>query len=90
MISFLQLLLNFTSNTGGGYINSWWTGGASSDDSTVLRFYIDGDPRFTVELVIANACGVAFGEQAAPWGNEWFGKGARTTGWWNSIPILVR
>lgn len=84
-----QVLLNHTLSEGHicGVVTSWWTGGATSDDSTTLRFYVDGEATASIVVDIANACGTAFGEESAPWGTEWFGKGARTTGWWNSIPI---
>ena len=70
-----------------GVILLWWTGGASSNDNTTLRFYIDGAAAPSVELQIARACGVGFGDEAVPWGNRFFGHAAKTTGWTNSIPI---
>lgn len=70
-----------------GVVNLWWTGGATSNDNTTLRFYVDGSAMPTIELQIARACGVGFGDEAAPWGNRFFGHGAATTGWSNSITI---
>jgi hypothetical protein len=29
--------------------------------------------------------GVGFDDQTAPWGTKWFGKGARTGGWYNNL-----
>ena len=70
-----------------GVVNLWWTGGAPSNDNTTLRFYVDGAAAPTIELQIARACGVGFGDEAAPWGTRLFGHGAATTGWSNAIPI---
>lgn len=70
-----------------GVVHQWWSGGASSNDNTTLRFYIDGAAAPSLELQIARACGVGWGDEAAPWGNRYFGHGAATTGWSNSIPI---
>jgi hypothetical protein len=70
-----------------GVIHMWWTGGASSNDNTTLRFYLDGAASPSIELQVARACGVGFGDESAPWGNRFFGHGAATTGWSNAIPI---
>ena len=70
-----------------GVVHLWWTGGASSNDNTTLRFYIDGEAAPSIELQIARACGVGWGDESAPWGTRFFGHGAATTGWSNAIPI---
>jgi len=33
------------------------------------------------------ACGVGFYDNQAPWGTEWFGKGASDSSWYNNFRI---
>ena len=69
-----------------GAVLLWWTGGASSNDNTTLRFYVDGEDLPSIELQVARACGVGFGDEAV-FGTRFFGHAAATTGWSNSIPV---
>ena len=41
--------------------------------------------RFHVEFTPSLACGVAFDNDAAPWGTAWFGKGSKSGGWFHNF-----
>ena len=49
-----------------GVMNHFWAAGAPAVDGAIVRYYVDGEARASVEFVVAMACGVGFGDQAAP------------------------
>jgi len=71
-----------------GVITHWWITGGLSTDFAVLRFYIDGEASASIVLQPGMACGVGFDDDTqAPWSNTWFGKGAKSGGWFNNMRI---
>jgi len=75
--------------SGIGYISYiWWTG-AEADSllgtDTILSYYVDGNPPLTVTLDML--AGIGFGDPAAPWGTEHFGKGAATGGVYSTLRV---
>jgi len=48
-----------------------------------IRYYIDGETNASIEFTPSLACGVGFYDTQAPWGTEWFGKGADDAGWYS-------
>ena len=52
-----------------------------------IRYYIDGETNASIEFTPSLACGVGFYDTQAPWGTEWFGKGADDAGWYNNFRI---
>ena len=39
-------------------------------------------------LLAAHCSQLTAGDQTAPWGTKWIGKGAKSTGWFHNIPIV--
>ena len=70
-----------------GVMNHFWAAGSPAVDGAIVRYYVDGEARASVEFVVAMACGVGFGDQAAPWATKWMGKGANHTGWFHNFAI---
>ena len=68
-------------------LNHFWAAGSDGVDNTTFRYYIDGEAVPSVVFTPALACGVGFGDQAAPWGSKWLGKGAKSTGWFHNIQV---
>jgi hypothetical protein len=69
------------------YLNHFWAAGNDQVDRALFRYYIDGETEASVVFTPALATGVGFGDQSAPWGNKWMGKGAKSTGWFHNIPV---
>jgi len=65
----------------------WTTYGTSVDDGVIIRYYIDGETNASIVFTPSMACGVGFYDTTAPWGTEWFGKGAADAGWFNNFRI---
>jgi len=65
----------------------WITGGASTSNSAIISYYIDGEQTASISYVPAMACGVGFTDNQGPWGNEWFGKGGSNGAWYNNFRI---
>lgn len=78
---------NVSSEGEWAYMNHFWAAGSSPVDRAIFRYYVDGEAEASVEFTPALACGVGFGDQAAPWGNKWMGKGAQSTGWFHNLPV---
>jgi len=53
----------------------------------VIRYYIDDEAVASIEFIPPLACGAGFGDQKAPWGTKWFGKGAADGAWFNNFRI---
>jgi hypothetical protein len=63
-------------------MNHFWITPAS--DKVIVKYYVDGEKTASIAYQPALACGSGFNDQTAPWGTTWFGKGAKTGGWyWN-------
>ena len=56
-------------------------------DQTVLRVYVDGEERPSVEMELGLGHGVGFGDNAAPWGSEKMGKTGHPSGLYNTFKI---
>eukprot|EP00698_Gefionella_okellyi_P016443 TRINITY_DN4700_c0_g2_i1.p1 TRINITY_DN4700_c0_g2~~TRINITY_DN4700_c0_g2_i1.p1 ORF type:complete len:336 (+),score=68.33 TRINITY_DN4700_c0_g2_i1:26-1009(+) len=65
----------------------FWTTGGPGIDNVIYRYYIDGEKNASVEFTPSLACGVGFDDEAAPWGTQWTGKGARSGGWFHNYRI---
>ena len=53
-------------------------------NSTMVRYYIDGEEHASIQFKPSLAAGVGHGATTAPWGTTWIGKAAKTGGWmWN-------
>jgi len=62
----------------------WTTSPQGVDPGLIIRYYIDGEAQASIQFQPALACGVGFADTQAPWGTQWFGKGAADSGWfWN-------
>jgi hypothetical protein len=55
----------------------WFTLPLPGADGVMIRYYIDGEAKPSIEFNPNLAAGVGFGDTAAPWGTKWIGKGAR-------------
>jgi len=65
----------------------WITYATEADNGTIVRYYIDGEKEASIQFTPSMACGVGFYDKQAPWGTEWFGKGADDSGWYNNFRI---
>jgi len=63
----------------------WVTAPEYITESTIVRYYFDGETEASIEFYPHLACGVGFGDPFAPWGTRWFGKGAADGGWYNNF-----
>eukprot|EP00948_MAST-09A_sp_MAST-9A-sp1_P001362 g1362.t1 len=70
-----------------GKILHFWVAGCPDVDRATFRFYVDGEDTPSIEFEPPMAAGIGFDDQSAPWGNNWFGKGAASTGFFLNIPI---
>jgi hypothetical protein len=61
--------------------------GNSVCDFIRWRFYLDGEANASIVLSTAQGHLVGNASSLATWGNELVGKGAKTGGWHNNIPI---
>jgi len=82
-----SVLFEHNVSDGTGVLNHFWAAGSSSVDNTTFRYYVDGETTPSLVFTPALACGVGFGDQAAPWGTKWIGKGATSTGWFHNIQV---
>ena len=73
---------------GRGCLTHMWFGGDwPGYDQTVLRVYVDGEERPSVEMELGLGHGVGFGDNAAPWGSEKMGKTGHPSGLYNTFKI---
>lgn len=70
-----------------GVMTHFWTAGSPQVDNVTWRYYIDNETVPSIEFQPFLACGAGFDDQTAPWGTKWFGKGAKSTGWFNNFRI---
>jgi hypothetical protein len=77
------------SNQFNGTITYWSIFGtpATLIDTTIWRFYIDGEIIPSISVLAAYYCGVGFGDQTQNWGNTLFGKTSSNGGWFNTLVI---
>ena len=81
-----QTMFTYSSSTF-GVMTHFWVAGSPVVDRTTIRYYVDGETLPSVEFIPSEACGVGFDNQMAPWGTKWFGKGAKSTGWFHNFRI---
>jgi len=70
----------------------WLTGGDTDNlANSIWSYYVDGETTPSVEFSPSMASGIGQNDSAAPWSNKWFGKQAKTGGWFNNfrIPFFV-
>ena len=73
---------------GRGCLTHMWFGGDwPGYDQTVLRVYVDGEERPSIEMELGLGHGVGFGDNAAPWGCEKMGKTGHPSGLYNTFRI---
>jgi hypothetical protein len=65
----------------------WATAGSGILEKTLVRYYIDGETTPSIQYLPPLACGTADDETHAPWGTQWFGKGAKDGSWFNNFRI---
>lgn len=85
--TFFEYTVSADGDGNGGYLNHFWAAGSNPVDRAIFRYYIDGEAEASIVFTPALACGVGFGDQTAPWGTKWVGKGAQSTGWFHNIPV---
>jgi len=75
-------------HSGKGCLTHMWFGGDwPGYDKTVLRVYVDGEKRPSIEAELFQFHGIGWGEKAAPWGNELLGKTGHPSGLYNTFQI---
>jgi len=85
-----RLVFEYVSKQGAVMNHFWVAGDVPTVDRTLFRYYIDNETTPSIAFEPALACGVGFGDQSAPWGTKWFGKGAKTSGWFHNFRIPFR
>lgn len=65
----------------------FWATGDTNIDTSIWRYYIDGEHQPSFQFQAAQVAGVGFTDQYAPWGNKWIGKGADGGAWYNNFRI---
>ena len=58
-----------------------------AESNITFRYYVDGEATASIQFEPSMACGVGFHNQTAPWGTRWFGKGAKTGGWFWDLQV---
>ena len=64
-----------------------WMAGVPCVDTATIRYYIDGEAIPAIEFQPYLACAAGFDDQTSPWATKWFGKGAKSTGWFNNFKV---
>ncbi len=54
-------------------------------DESTFSYYIDGESVASIQFVPYMLAGAGFNDQTAAWGTKWFGKGAKSGGWYNNL-----
>jgi len=74
-----------------GVITHWWATAIEPllGEEVTVRFYVDDEENASIVIdSIGLACGTGFNDDAhAPWGTEWFGKGAHDGSWFLNFQI---
>jgi hypothetical protein len=65
----------------------WVTYPPNVDNGVIIRYYIDGETKASIEFTPSMACGVGFNDKQGGWGNQWMGKGATDGAWFNNFKI---
>jgi hypothetical protein len=81
-----QTLFEYQSETF-AVMTHFWTAGSSQVERTTFRYYVDGEETPSIEYIPSQACGVGFDNQAGPWANKWFGRGATLPTWFHNFRI---
>lgn len=68
-----------------GVMHHFWTTAPNPEENgVVISYYVDGEDTPSIQFQPSLACGVGFNDTQAPWGTQWFGKGAADGGYfWN-------
>jgi len=74
-------------NASFGVMTHFWCAGDSNIDHAIWSYYIDDE--FIPSLVFTSSmiAGTGFVDTQGPWGNKWFGKGAKDGAWYNNFRI---
>ena len=73
---------------GTGCLTHMWFGGDwPGYNKTVLRVYVDGEPRPSIEMEMGLGHGVGFDDTNAPWGSEKMGNTGYPSGVYNTFKI---
>jgi len=84
------VVLNHT-GAAGCVTHVWATGGSGTKGDVRFSFYVDGESTPSVSYVMTLASAspsietVGFADNAAPWGNKYFGHGSTAGGLFNNI-----
>jgi len=73
--------------THGVMTHFWATCANGALEHSVVRYYIDGATTPQIAFVPPVACGSAIDQTTAPWGTNWFGKGAKDGSWFLNFRI---
>jgi hypothetical protein len=68
-------------------MNHIWMTGAPCVDNATIRYYVDEETHPSIEFQPYLACAAGFDDQTSPWATKWFGKGAKSTGWFHNFKI---
>ncbi len=71
----------------GSLTHMWFGGDWPGYDKTVLRVYVDGESKPSIEMELGLGHGVGFGDTNAPWGSEKMGKTGHPSGLYNTYKI---
>ena len=84
-----QELFDYTLGDGDqwGVTTHFWITSPGQGANSTIRYYIDGEAEASIAFAPGMACGVGFGDQKAPWGTKWIGKGSARDGWFHNIRI---
>jgi len=84
-----RVILNWIvpSNTFGVLSHMWITSYPEISSQVLVRYYIDDERNASIAFYPPLACGVGFDDQKAPWGIDYFGKGASSGAWYNNFLI---
>ena len=76
----------FEHNTS-GVLTHFWAAGAPVTDNVTIRYYVDGEKSPSIAFIPSFASAAGFDDQTNPWGTRWFGKGAKSTGWFHNFRV---
>eukprot|EP01088_Endostelium_zonatum_P021322 TRINITY_DN8335_c0_g1_i1.p1 TRINITY_DN8335_c0_g1~~TRINITY_DN8335_c0_g1_i1.p1 ORF type:complete len:462 (-),score=90.08 TRINITY_DN8335_c0_g1_i1:36-1421(-) len=84
-----RVILNWIvpSNTFGVLSHFWIASYPEISAQVLIKYYIDDEKNASIAFSPPFACGVGFDDQKAPWGIDFFGKGAASGAWYNNFLI---
>ncbi|MFM7182447.1 MAG: DUF2961 domain-containing protein [Verrucomicrobiales bacterium] len=76
------------SHEGKGSLNHFWFGGNFKGmEHTRIRYYVDGEPKASIDMNIYMGHGIGFSDNQAPWATKYMGKIGKQNGFFNNYQI---